>query len=248
MTYMFVSFQILVCSAINDLEDLDAHCGFSTSWVVPVITSIPAFWRLVQCFRRYYDNRLAHPHLSNALKYCLSLCVIFLSAAARITNSPVARGFWITFAILASMYSYFWDVWFDWGLFQPKAKHKYLRKVIVYPKWVYLSAIGTNFVLRLSWVFLLSPNNWGLFKDARLLVYLQALLELFRRFVWCIIRMENEHTNNIGKFRAVTEVPLPFRVKIIPLTEEVFAKKLRRGSRAGSVVVLPDDSDPDAKL
>ncbi|KAJ3022006.1 Xenotropic and polytropic retrovirus receptor 1 [Thoreauomyces humboldtii] len=227
MTYMFVSLQILVCVAVNDLEDLDAHCGFSTSWVVPVITSIPAWFRLLQCLRRYYDTPTVHPHLTNALKYCFSLSVIWLSASAKITGFASVRGLWIFFAVVASMYSYFWDVWFDWGLFQRNSKHKYLRKVIVYPKWVYVSAIGINFVLRLSWVFLLSPNNWGLFQDARLLVYLQALAELFRRFMWSILRMENEHTNNIGKFRAVTEVPLPFRVKIIPEPNVIHLKNVR---------------------
>ncbi|KAJ3154791.1 Xenotropic and polytropic retrovirus receptor 1 [Geranomyces variabilis] len=246
MTYMFVSLPVLVCSAVYDLDNLEAHCGFSKSWTVPAITAIPACWRLAQCLRRYHDAPLRHPHLNNALKYCLSLSVIFLSATAKITESSVARGFWILFAILASCYAYFWDVWFDWGLFQRQNKNKYLRKVIVYPKWVYGTAICTNFVLRLSWVFLLSPNNWGLFNDARLLVYLQALMELWRRFIWCIIRMENEHTNNIGNFRAVTEVPLPFRVKIIPLTEDAFAnrKKPRSGSRSGLSILVHRDPDP----
>ncbi|KAI8585980.1 EXS family-domain-containing protein [Geranomyces variabilis] len=250
MTYMFVSMPVLVCSAVYDLDNLEAHCGFSKSWTVPAITAIPACWRLAQCLRRYHDAPLRHPHLTNALKYCLSLSVIFLSATAKITESSVARGFWILFAILASCYAYFWDVWFDWGLFQRQNKNKYLRKVIVYPKWVYGTAICTNFVLRLSWVFLLSPNNWGLFNDARLLVYLQALMELWRRFIWCIIRMENEHTNNIGNFRAVTEVPLPFRVKIIPLTEDAFAnrkKKPRSGSRSGLSILVhpPQEEDED---
>ncbi|KAJ3146678.1 hypothetical protein HDU86_008422 [Geranomyces michiganensis] len=254
MTYMFVSMPVLVCSAVYDLDNLEAHCGFSKSWTVPAITAIPACWRLAQCLRRYHDAPLRHPHLTNALKYCLSLSVIFLSATAKITESPVARAFWILFALLATCYSYFWDVWFDWGLFQRQSKNKYLRKHIVYPKWVYGTAVITNFVLRLSWVFLLSPNNWGLFADARLLVYLQALMELWRRFIWCIIRMENEHTNNIGNFRAVTEVPLPFRVKIIPLTDEAFVnrkKKARSGSRTALSILVhrepeaPQEEDED---
>ncbi|TPX62735.1 hypothetical protein SpCBS45565_g06949 [Spizellomyces sp. 'palustris'] len=139
----------------------------------------------------------------------------------------------LVFAIFASLYAYAWDVLYDWGLLQKNKHHNYLRKVIVYPPWLYMTSIGAemdrvNFLLRLSWVFLLSPNNWGVFNDARILIYVQALLELFRRFMWSIIRMENEHTNNIGKFRAVTEVPLPFRVKIIPHTEEMALEKRRR--------------------
>jgi hypothetical protein len=31
-----------------------------------------------------------------------------------------------------------------------------------------------------------------------------------RRFVWNFIRLENEHTNNCGKYRAITAIPLPY--------------------------------------
>ncbi|KAI9008278.1 EXS family-domain-containing protein [Gaertneriomyces semiglobifer] len=216
MTYMFVSLQTLVCSALHDVDSLAERCELSNSWIVPFMTAFPAFWRLLQCLRRYHDHRLMHPHLTNATKYSLQLAVIFISAVARITDSVVARVFWIIFAVAASLFAHFWDVSFDWGLSQKNKVNKYLRKVIIYPRWLYIVAIGLNFLLRLSWVFLLSPNNWGLFHDARLVVYLQAQVEMFRRFIWSIIRMENEHLNNVGKFRAITEVPLPFRVNMLP--------------------------------
>jgi len=31
-----------------------------------------------------------------------------------------------------------------------------------------------------------------------------------RRFQWSFIRLENEHVNNCGKFRATKDIPLPF--------------------------------------
>lgn len=33
-----------------------------------------------------------------------------------------------------------------------------------------------------------------------------APLEVFRRFVWNFFRLENEHLNNCGKFRAVRDI------------------------------------------
>ena len=33
-----------------------------------------------------------------------------------------------------------------------------------------------------------------------------AILEVFRRFVWNFFRLENEHLNNCGKFRAVRDI------------------------------------------
>ena len=35
-------------------------------------------------------------------------------------------------------------------------------------------------------------------------------LEIVRRCIWNVFRMENEQVNNCGKFRATLEVPLPF--------------------------------------
>jgi hypothetical protein len=35
-----------------------------------------------------------------------------------------------------------------------------------------------------------------------------ALLEVFRRFVWNFFRLENEHLNNCGQFRAVRDISI----------------------------------------
>lgn len=35
-----------------------------------------------------------------------------------------------------------------------------------------------------------------------------APLEVFRRFVWNFFRLENEHLNNCGKFRAVRDISI----------------------------------------
>ncbi|KAJ3057519.1 hypothetical protein HK097_004041 [Rhizophlyctis rosea] len=241
MTYTFTSLAVLECATRNRFEDLADNCRIDKSWVVPALTAIPAYLRLAQCIRRYYDDRLVHPHLTNAMKYFLTLSVIFLSAASRILDSVAWRVVWIATALIASSYATCWDVYFDWGLLRKNKEHLYLRKVLVYPAWTYYAAMPLNFILRLSWVFLLSPNNWGLVQDSRILVYFQALLELFRRFVWSIFRMENEHTNNIGRYRAVTDVPLPFRINIVPQSslelEETGSIRSRRGrhSRGRSV-------------
>jgi hypothetical protein len=37
-----------------------------------------------------------------------------------------------------------------------------------------------------------------------------ALLEIFRRFIWNIFRLENEQLSNIDQYRVTVDVPLPF--------------------------------------
>jgi hypothetical protein len=41
---------------------------------------------------------------------------------------------------------------------------------------------------------------------ADLLTCIMAPLEVFRRFIWNYLRLENEHVNNCGQFRAVRDI------------------------------------------
>ncbi|KAJ3225987.1 hypothetical protein HK099_005812 [Clydaea vesicula] len=157
-------------------------CEISTSYLVPLATSIPSWWRLLQCLRRFKDEKKVFPHLNNAFKYVLSLNVIFFSFAAKL--NPNNRIYWGVFAGIAAIYANYWN----W------------EKIF-------------------SWVFLLSPNNWGLV-NSQLLVFILAFLELLRRFNWTLFRMENEMTNNIGNYRAVREVPLPYKLKKVEVDDE----------------------------
>jgi xenotropic and polytropic retrovirus receptor 1 len=44
--------------------------------------------------------------------------------------------------------------------------------------------------------------------SADFLTSLLAILEVFRRFVWNFFRLENEHLNNCGQFRAVRDISI----------------------------------------
>jgi len=70
----------------------------------------------------------------------------------------------------------------------------------------------SNLFLRLCWLFTVSPNYWGVIRNGNIVAYGSALVEVFRRFQWNFFRMENEHTNNCGEFRAVKEMPLPYHI------------------------------------
>lgn len=39
-----------------------------------------------------------------------------------------------------------------------------------------------------------------------------AVLEIVRRIIWNVFRLENEQLNNCGLFRATKDIPLPFTV------------------------------------
>jgi hypothetical protein len=76
-------------------------------------------------------------------------------------------------------------------------------------RWYYL-ALGANLVLRLMWTFTISPTfAQKLFGSYNLALTMLASVEIVRRGIWNVFRLEAEHLSNIGKFRAVRDMPLP---------------------------------------
>lgn len=74
----------------------------------------------------------------------------------------------------------------------------FLREEMIYnSKWFYYFAIVEDFILRLSWVMNVSlAEAWML--NADLLNCIVAPLEVFRRFIWNFLRLENEHVGFVG--------------------------------------------------
>lgn len=67
----------------------------------------------------------------------------------------------------------------------------------------------SNLVFRFTWS-LTKSNLLQLSSIIKLpLVELIAAVEIIRRGQWNLFRLENEHLNNCGKFRAVKELQLP---------------------------------------
>lgn len=62
-------------------------------------------------------------------------------------------------------------------------------------------------MLRFIWVltFILTENKIA---TSDFMTSIVAPLEVFRRFVWNFFRLENEHLNNCGKFRAVRDISI----------------------------------------
>ena len=72
---------------------------------------------------------------------------------------------------------------------------------------VYYVSIIEDFILRFSWAISTSLIEMG-FIHADLIITISAPIEVFRRFVWNFFRLENEHLNNCGNFRAVRDISI----------------------------------------
>jgi hypothetical protein len=74
-----------------------------------------------------------------------------------------------------------------------------------------------NLFLRLAfilnfWLFT-NPGIYGASFNREMSVMFLSALEIYRRGQWNILRMENEHFNNCGKFRAFHEIPVDYPVR-----------------------------------
>uniref|UniRef100_A0A669EEY6 Xenotropic and polytropic retrovirus receptor 1b n=1 Tax=Oreochromis niloticus TaxID=8128 RepID=A0A669EEY6_ORENI len=127
------------------------------------------------------------------------------------TGSEAQIFFYLYIGCLAvsSCYTLVWDLKMDWGLFDRNAgENTFLREEIVYPhKAYYYSAIVEDVLLRFGWILTVTVTTLVTFDGiSDIFATVLAPLEVFRRFVWNFFRLENEHLNNCGEFRAVRDI------------------------------------------
>jgi len=212
----------------------DGECAASSWWVVALVSAMPAWFRFAQCIRRYRDTREAFPHLLNAGKYSSSLFAVLFNTLNANYQSEDGRHWlfyiWFITSFVSSIYGYIWDIKMDWGFFTDNAgDNKFLREEVVYSsKNYYYFAIVEDLFIRFSWAYILILKELGSPINIEIVVTVFACLEVMRRFVWNFFRLENEHLNNCGKFRAVRDI------SVAPLD----------ASDQQQIINMMDDPDP----
>uniref|UniRef100_A0A8C1V287 Xenotropic and polytropic retrovirus receptor 1a n=1 Tax=Cyprinus carpio TaxID=7962 RepID=A0A8C1V287_CYPCA len=190
--------EYLVCYYSMELQWGDrsgsVECNSYSYGVRAIIHCLPAWLRFVQCLRRYRDTKRAFPHLVNAGKYSTTFFVVTFAALYRThkdqkhTDAEVFFYMLILSSVVSSLYTLIWDLKMDWGLFDRNAgENTFLREEIVYPHKVRYA----HFWNPCCKTFSLNPF---------------CFFSPCRRFVWNFFRLENEHLNNCGEFRAVRDI------------------------------------------
>jgi len=222
----------------NDVgnDNSNYHNWHHTLWykhiVIPLICLFPLWIRFNQCLRRYMVTGKRMPHLANAFKYAMSQTVTLFGAfhplyllhhhsdlvqsdsdgilIQDVNRNNMFQLFWMGLFILSSLYSFFWDVYMDWGLGRPE--YNFLGSRLMFPKRIYYyTVIVLDLFLRFMWVLTLVPPHSGArFELPNYLTALTMALELCRRAMWGFFRLENEHRCNTEGFRRVEFVPLHF--------------------------------------
>ncbi|VDP74710.1 unnamed protein product [Echinostoma caproni] len=182
----------------------------------PILRTLPAWFRFAQCLRRYRDMEVkkTNPHILNAGKYSTTFFVTVSLVWVQLAPSIPALVCLAISHLANSTYTYSWDILMDWGLMELHSDNRLLRDELVYRyKAYYYVAIAEDLILRFTWVIRLSVQRTHPDKYELTVTILYAA-EVIRRFIWNFFRLENEHLNNCGEFRAVRDIfitPLPKR-------------------------------------
>nr|GLL39194.1 phosphate transporter PHO1 homolog 9 isoform X2 [Ipomoea trifida] len=178
-----------------------------------VVAVIPFWIRLLQCLRRLFEEKdLSHG--VNGLKHFTTVAALVLRTLYELKKGTTMRILAAVFSGITTIANTYWDIVIDWGLLQRNSKNPWLRdKLLVPNKAVYFAAIVMNMILRLVWMQLVLDFNLP-FLHKKAMVAIIACLEIIRRGIWNFFRLENEHLNNVGKYRAFKSVPLPFNHEV----------------------------------
>lgn len=196
-----------VCNVSRVWLDGQAPRCFGQHWILPIISTLPIYWRMAQCLNRYYASKDYYPHLLNAGKYALALVVLWLIYARELADVGIPLVIWSQLYILSTLYMLAWDLVVDWGLFSLSTFQ--LRDRRLYPKHYYILAAIADTVLRFNWILTVLPVTAlsNPFLPVEAVVFISSFLEICRRAFWTLFRVENEKFSNIEKYRQVDFVP-----------------------------------------
>ena len=130
----------------------------------------------------------------------------------RVYENDVTQALFITCATINSIYCIFWDIKIDWSL--GSVSSGFLREDLAFKehKWMYWVAMVEDVLLRCNWIAYVVFSKYPQHSSA--ISFFVALSEVFRRGVWMIFRVENEHWGNVRLTQAYRDPPLPFKVAL----------------------------------
>ena len=218
LTYSMSNIAMFFCLYAHDWN-YPPQCNSSHLRVTGFLSALPGVWRLLQCLRRYKDTGNKFPHLLNGGKYTATILFNATLSIHRMDSRTSTKAAYITFGIINGIYTSFWDIYYDWSLGDPRAKYPFLRKELGYKKaWWYYTAMCIDPILRNIWVlYTIVPLQNS---HPAVMSFVVSLLEVLRRGMWSVFRVENEHCTNVGRFRASRDVPLPYYVPSSAEVEE----------------------------
>ena len=149
--------------------------------------------------------------LPNLVKYAIAIHMHVSLSMYRVDQTIAKRQLFIITATVHGAYASFWDVRYDWSLGEPG--YRYLRATLAYKgTWLYYLTMALNLILRFSWIlYIVVPLQ---LQHSALTSFAVSLGEVFRRGLWSVLRVENEHCRRLISDRSYSVTPDGSRTSI----------------------------------
>ena len=206
--------------------------GIQNILIPSACAAVPYFIRARQCLVMYSVGRIKNEkgrfnHLWNALKYSSSIFPLCLSAYQKTVSDELEKAlekYLILLLVINSVFSLYWDIVMDWGMMQAnpigmtlcgtkpmellhKGRPISWLQTILRPRLRFGLAMSalillSDSLLRFSWCLRFVQN--GLFASPDAFVLCTQFLEVFRRALWNLLRVDWENLKHM-------QHPLPAR-------------------------------------
>lgn len=174
-------------------------CKDQSSFQTAIIVVVTVFSiKILQTLRMGYESGkyFMTLHMANGIKFSLALITSIIAYIYNL-GYPNLLGIWIISSLVSTLYAYFWDLKYDWDLLQLDSKNWLLRKYLTFePRRNYYVVIVLNFIMRLAWVLTISPTVALYLGNTSLLALVTGSIEIFRRGIWNLLKVEKEHLKN----------------------------------------------------
>ena len=199
---LLLGYCLMVCRECY-LNNSRGHCNKETipCWI---ISAYPQFVRFSQSCNRLYYTKICWPHIGNFFKYLIRFINTSLGFFYERDKGIVRFYFRVFVAAISSAYNIFWDIYLDWGCLRKNNKYFLLREKITFPQVLYYLAIFYDIIIRFNWTwyFIHVGDNLSEWKNL-----LKDTLEITRRGLWALIRIENENLSNPEYYRSFLIIP-----------------------------------------
>eukprot|EP00759_Apiculatamorpha_spiralis_P017000 PhF_6_TR23251/c0_g2_i1/m.32644 len=191
-----------LCFFFNGMK-MTPTCASSRGHYQYAIMLLPYYWRACQTIKMYLSTKKT-VHLINTGKYCALFTAAFIQGIGDWSGTST-QTWMIVLAMIfkfgASTYALAWDYLMDWGWIKGSVRGKMFKSM-----WTYNTILAFDVFGRYYFFIDAFVTKPGLQND-NLALYLAASLEVARRGIWSILRIENENVNNLEMYRSVDFVP-----------------------------------------
>ena len=169
-----------------------------------IISAYPQFIRWTQCINKIYYTRQLWPHLGNFFKYSSGIANILMGYFYTKKSNNLRLYLRIFIGAISTCYNLFWDIYLDWGCGRKNNNYFLLREKLTYPQIVYYISIIYDIIVRTTWTwnFIHIKSSLSEWKNI-----LTCTLEVIRRAIWVLIRVENENLSNPENYRTILAIP-----------------------------------------